>query len=86
MYLNNLFEMLDISDVPEYFNVNMLSNYKLAEIGIPLERFSEDKARVNKYGQKSEISNISKRLSSSSTISLTLLVLELKSPANAIFL
>jgi hypothetical protein len=42
--------MLDISDVPEYFNVNMLSNYKLAEIGIPLERFSEDKARVNKYG------------------------------------
>jgi hypothetical protein len=31
--------MLDISNVPEYFNVNMLSNYKLAEIGIPLERF-----------------------------------------------
>jgi hypothetical protein len=29
-----------------------MSNYKLAEIGIPLERFSEDKARVNKYGQK----------------------------------
>jgi hypothetical protein len=52
--------MLDISNVPEYFNVNMLSNYKLAEIGIPLERFS--------------------------AISLTLLVLELKSPANAIFL
>jgi hypothetical protein len=44
--------MLDISDVLEYFNVNMLSNYKLAKIGIPLERFSEDKARVNKYGQK----------------------------------
>jgi hypothetical protein len=40
------------NNVPEYFNVNMLSNYKLAEIGIPLERFSEDKARVNKYGQK----------------------------------
>jgi hypothetical protein len=39
--------MLDISNVPEYFNVNMLSNYKLAEIGIPLGRFSEDKARVN---------------------------------------
>ena len=49
---DNLFDMLDISNVPEYFNVNMLSNYKLAEIGIPLERFSEDKARVNKYGQK----------------------------------
>ena len=49
---DNLFDMLDISDVPEYFNVNMLSNYKLAEMGIPLERFSEDKARVNKYGQK----------------------------------
>ena len=30
---DNLFDMLDISDVPEYFNVNMLSNYKLAEIG-----------------------------------------------------
>jgi hypothetical protein len=33
----------------------MLSNYKLAEIGIPLEeklKFSEDKARVNKYGHK----------------------------------
>jgi hypothetical protein len=44
--------MLDISNVPEYFNVNMLSNYKLEEIGIPLERFSEDNARVNKYGQK----------------------------------
>jgi hypothetical protein len=44
--------MLDISDVPEYFNVNMLSNHKLAEIGIPRERFSEDKARVNKYGKK----------------------------------
>ena len=39
--------MVDISNVPEYFNVNIL-----AEIGIPLERFSEDKARVNKYGQK----------------------------------
>jgi hypothetical protein len=25
---------------------------RMAEIGIPLERFSEDKARVNKYGQK----------------------------------
>ena len=51
---DNRFDMLDISNVPEYFNVNMLSNYKLAEIGIPLERFkfSEDKARVNKYGQK----------------------------------
>jgi hypothetical protein len=44
---DNLFDMLDISNVPEYFNVNIL-----AEIGIPLERFSEDKARVNKYGQK----------------------------------
>ena len=30
---DNLFDMLDISNVPEYFNVNMLSNYKLAEIG-----------------------------------------------------
>jgi hypothetical protein len=49
---DNRFDMLDISNVPEYFNVNMLSNYKLAEIGIPLERFSEDKSRVNKYGQK----------------------------------
>ena len=44
--------MLDISDVSEYFNLNMLSNYKLAEIGIPRERLSEDKARVNKYGKK----------------------------------
>ena len=30
---DNLFDMLDISNVPEYCNVNMLSNYKLAEIG-----------------------------------------------------
>jgi hypothetical protein len=34
---DNLFDMLDISNVPEYLNVNMLSNYKLAEIGIPLK-------------------------------------------------
>jgi hypothetical protein len=44
--MTGLLKVLDISNVPEYFNVNMLSNYKLAEIGIPFERFSEDKARM----------------------------------------
>jgi hypothetical protein len=46
----------------------------------------EDNIFTLKYSGTLEISNISKRLSSSSTISLTLLVFELKSPANAIFL
>jgi type II restriction/modification system DNA methylase subunit YeeA len=44
---DNLFDMLDISDVPEYFNVNMLSNYKLAEIGIPLEKFQRRQSSCN---------------------------------------
>jgi hypothetical protein len=70
--------------------------YKLAEIGIPLGRFSEDKARVNKYGHK--LVELCKRCSlyidndrvykdkfiGRSTCKD--LVLELKSPANAIFL